>query len=95
MAGVFFPALNASVIAVRTMRSPPVLRPTVHTAAVTVATILSPVGALAAGPALAVTSLGWVLLATLAANTVFGLAISAAGMRNRGTAETEPVTVSA
>ncbi|HEV8686818.1 MAG TPA: MFS transporter [Gaiellaceae bacterium] len=95
LTGVFFPTLNACVVTVRTMRTPPPLRPTVHTAAVTVATILSPVGALLAGPALAATSLGWVLLVTLAANTFVGLAITVAGLRNRGTAETAPVTASA
>ncbi len=95
VAGIFFPTLSASVVTVRTMRTPPPLRPTVHTAAVTVATILAPVGALLAGPALAATSLGWVLLVTLAANTFVGLAITAAGLRNRGRSETAPVTVSA
>jgi MFS family permease len=93
--GVFFPTLNACVITVRTMRTPPPLRPTVHTAAVTVALMLSPVGALLAGPALAATSLRWVLLVTLAANTVVGLALTVAGLRNRGAAETAPVTASA
>jgi MFS family permease len=92
--GVFFPTLNACVITVRTMRTPPPLRPTVHTAAVTVALMLSPVGAVLAGPALAVTSLGWVLLVTLAANTFVGLALTLAGLRNRSGSETEPVTVS-
>ena len=94
IAGVFFPVMNASVITVRTMRTPPALRPTVHTAAVTVAMILSPVGALIAGPALEATSLGWVLFATMIANTFFGLAITTVGLRNRGAA-TAPVTVSA
>jgi MFS family permease len=87
--GIFFPTLNACVVTVRTMRTPPALRPTVHTAAVTIATILSPVGALLAGPALAATSLGWVLLVTLAANTFVGLALAAAGLRNRGSASAE------
>jgi hypothetical protein len=77
------------------MRTPPALRPTVHTAAVTVAMFLAPVGALLAGPALTATSLGWVLLGTLAVNTFVGLSITAAGLRHRGTVGREPVTVSA
>jgi MFS family permease len=93
--GIFFPTLNACVITVRTKRTPPALRPTVHTAAVTIALMLSPVGALLAGPALEATSLGWVLLVTLAANTFVGAAITVAGLRNRGVAETEPLTASA
>jgi MFS family permease len=93
--GVFFPTLNACVITVRTMRTPPPLRATVHTAAVTIALILSPVGALLAGPALAATSLGWVLLVTLTVNTFVGLALTVAGLRNRGATETAPVTASA
>jgi hypothetical protein len=87
--GVFFPTLNACVITVRTMRTPPPLRATVHTAAVTIALILSPLGAVLAGPALAATSLGWVLLVTLAMNTFVGLAITVAGLRNRGPASSE------
>jgi MFS family permease len=82
--GVFFPMLNACVITVRTMRTPASLRPTVHTAAVTLAMVLAPIGALLAGPALTAISLGWVLLATLTANTIVGLAITVAGIRHRG-----------
>jgi MFS family permease len=82
-AGVFFPFLNSVVITTRTMRSPPELRPTVHTAAVTVALILAPVGALAAGPALSAYGLNAVLAAVLVANTVFGSAFSWAGLRER------------
>lgn len=81
--GLFFPVLNAAVVTTRTMRTAPPLRPTVHTAAVTIATILAPLGALAAGPALASTSLAVVLGVTLLANTVCGLAITAAGLRHR------------
>jgi hypothetical protein len=65
------------------MRSPPELRPTVHTAAVTVALILAPVGALAAGPALSAYGLNAVLAAVIVANTVFGAAFSWAGLRER------------
>ena len=72
MTGAFFPFLNSVVITTRTMRTPPHLRPTVHTAAVTVALMLAPIGALAAGPALSAFGLDPVLAAVLAANTVFG-----------------------
>jgi hypothetical protein len=56
---------------------------------VTMALILSPVGALLAGPALASTSLGWVLLVTLATNTFVGLALAVAGLRHRSGGLTE------
>ena len=54
-----------------------------HTAAVTVAMILSPLGALAAGPALSAYGLRTVLAAVLAANTLCGIAFAAAGLRER------------
>lgn len=79
VAGLFFPVLNASVVTVRTMRTPVALRPTVHTAAVTVAMILAPLGALAAGPALESFDLAPVLAAILLGNMICGLVIAAAG----------------
>jgi hypothetical protein len=82
--GLFFPFLNSVVVTTRTMRTPPPLRPAVHTAAVTVATILSPLGALAAGPALGAYGLTAVLAAVLAANTLCGFAFALAGIRERG-----------
>jgi predicted MFS family arabinose efflux permease len=84
VAGIFFPMLNACVVTVRTMRTPVALRPTVHTAAVTVAMILAPLGALAAGPALESFSLSAVLAVILLGNTLCGIAIAAAGLRDRG-----------
>ncbi len=89
VAGLFFPVLNACVITVRTMRTPVALRPTVHTAAVTVALILAPLGALAAGPALESFSLTAVLAAILVGNTICGLVLAAAGLRERGSAAEE------
>jgi MFS family permease len=89
VAGVFFPFLNSVVITTRTMRTPPHLRPTVHTAAVTVALILAPVGALTAGPALSAYGLNAVLAAVLVANTVFGAAFSWAGLRERRVSPSE------
>ena len=55
-----------------------------HTAAVTVAMILSPFGALAAGPALSAYGLTAVLAVVLAANTLCGIAFALAGIRERG-----------
>ncbi len=81
--GWFFPFLNSVVITTRTMRTPPALRPSVHTAAVTVAMILSPLGALAAGPALTVYGLEAVIAAALTLNTICGVAFGAAGLRER------------
>ena len=86
VAGLFFPVLNACVVTVRTMRTPVALRPTVHTAAVTVAMILAPLGALAAGPALESFDLAPVLAVILVGNTLCGLAITAAGLRDRAAA---------
>jgi MFS family permease len=83
VAGVFFPFLNSVVITTRTMRTPPHLRPTVHTAAVTVALILAPIGALAAGPALGAFGLEPVLLCIGLANTAVGVAFAWAGLRER------------
>jgi hypothetical protein len=86
VAGLFFPVMNASIVTVRTMRTPVALRPTVHTAAVTVAMILAPLGALAAGPALESFALAPVLAVIMVGNTVCGLAITVAGIRDRATA---------
>lgn len=95
VAGLFFPVLNASVVTVRTMRTPVSLRPTVHTAAVTVAMILAPIGALAAGPALETFDLAAVLAAILVGNTVCGLAITAAGLRERALVRPDAAPASA
>jgi MFS family permease len=83
VAGVFFPVLNACIVTVRTMRTPPPLRATVHTAAVTVAMVAAPLGALAAGPALDAFALEPVLAVVIAGNTLCGLVIAAAGLRER------------
>jgi predicted MFS family arabinose efflux permease len=96
VAGAFFPFLNAVVITTRTMRSPPHLRPTVNTAAITVALILAPLGALAAGPGLSAFGLEPVLACIIVANTVCGVAFSWAGMRERqseSTAASPPTPV--
>jgi predicted MFS family arabinose efflux permease len=86
VAGIFFPVLNACVITLRTMRTPPPLRATVHTAAVTVAMVAAPIGALAAGPALHAFELAQVLFVILVGNTLCGVVIAVAGLRERGVA---------
>jgi predicted MFS family arabinose efflux permease len=88
--GVFFPFLNAVVITTRTMRTPRALWPSVHTAAVTVAVILAPLGALVAGPALSAYGVDVVVGAALAANTVVGLTFAAAAMRERAASPPVP-----
>lgn len=90
--GAFSPLLNSTVITTRTMRTPVQLRPSVHAAAVTVALILAPVGALAAGPALTHLGLQVVVGGILVANTLCGIAFAAAGLHERrlpGTAALE------
>jgi hypothetical protein len=47
--GFFTPLINAPVIGVLTVRTPPALRPKVMTAVMTVATVAGPLGFLAAG----------------------------------------------
>jgi MFS family permease len=81
--GVFSPMLNSTVITIRTMRTPPVLRPSVHAAAVTVALVLAPIGALSVGPLLNVFGLDVAVGAVLALNTLCGIAFVAAGLRER------------
>lgn len=95
IAGLFFPVLNACVVTVRTMRTPVSLRPTVHTAAVTVAMILAPLGALAAGPALERFDLAPVLGVILFGNTLCGLVMAAAGLRDRRAVTVEPAASTA
>lgn len=81
--GLFSPVLNSAVITTRTMRTPPSLRPSVHAAAVTVALVLAPLGALAAGPLFRLYGLDVAIGAVLALNTVCGIAFVAAGVRER------------
>jgi predicted MFS family arabinose efflux permease len=81
--GLFAPILNSTVITVRTMRTPPRLRPSVHAAAVTVALVLAPLGALSAGPLLTGVGLTAAIGAVLALNTLCGIAFVIAGTRER------------
>ena len=88
--GVFSPMLNSTVITIRTMRTPPVLRPSVHAAAVTVALVLAPIGALSVGPLLNVFGLEVAVGAVLALNTLCGIAFVGAGLRERRVLATAP-----
>lgn len=83
MTGIFAPVLNSTVITTRTMRTPPALRPSVHAAAVTVALVLAPIGALSAGPLLNLFGLGVALAVVLSLNTLCGAAFVVAGLRER------------
>jgi MFS family permease len=80
---LFFPMVNAALMTVRTVRTPVALRPKVNSVAVTGAVVLSPLGSLAAGPALEAFSLEAVLSVTLAGATVLGVLMAAAGLRDR------------
>jgi hypothetical protein len=90
--GVFSPMLNSTVITTRTMRTPPFLRASVHAAAVTVALVLAPLGALAAGPLLDLFGLDVAIAAVLILNTLCGIAFVAAGLRERATLKLSPLT---
>jgi MFS family permease len=83
LGGFFFPFLNSVVITTRTMRTPRALWPAVHTAAVTVALVLAPLGAVAAGPALSAYGLEPVLAGALLGNTLCGVAFCIAALRER------------
>jgi MFS family permease len=83
VAGVFAPVINSTVITTRTMRTPPYLRASVHAAAVTVALILAPLGALAAGPLLEQYGLEAAIGVFLILNSLCGVAFVAAGVRER------------
>ena len=91
VAGVFAPVLNSTVITTRTMRTPPFLRASVHAAAVTVALILAPLGALAAGPLLHLWGLDAAIAVFLALNTLCGIAFVAAGVRERRAPAPAPI----
>jgi MFS family permease len=83
LAGIAMPILNSAVMTERTTRTPPALRPKVNTVAVTGAVLLSPLGALLAGPALEAFPLETVLVATMLAMTASMLLIAVWGFRYR------------
>ncbi len=81
--GFFTPLVNAPIIGVLTVRTPPALRPKVMTAVMTVATLAGPLGFLAAGEALRYVSLSTLFVAIAAGLTVGGLVFAAVLLRNR------------
>lgn len=83
VAALFFPMLNAALMTVRTVRTPIPLRPKVTTVTVTGAVVLSPLGSLAAGPALEEWGLNPVLAVTLAGATVLCVVLAWVGLRDR------------
>ena len=76
--GICAPLVNAPMLAVLTVRTPPALRPKVMTAVVTVSGLVGPFGFLAAGFALQYVSLTFVFFAVAVGFTVGAVAFSAA-----------------
>ncbi len=83
LSGLAMPVLNSAVMTERTTRTPPGLRAKVNTVAVTGAIVLSPVGALVAGPSLEAFSLEAVLGGTMLAMTASVVLITVWGFRYR------------
>jgi MFS family permease len=81
--GFFTPLVNAPIIGVLTVRTPPALRPKVMTSVMTVATLAGPLGFLAAGEALRYVSLSTLFVAIAAGLTVGGLVFATVLLRNR------------
>ena len=81
--GFFTPLVNAPIIGVLTVRTPPALRPKVMTSVMTVATLAGPLGFIAAGEALRYVSLSALFVAIAAGLTVGGLVFAAVLLRNR------------
>jgi MFS family permease len=81
--GFFTPLVNAPILGVLTVRTPPALRPKVMTSVMTVATLAGPLGFIAAGEALRYVSLTALFVAIAAGLTVGGLVFAAVLLRNR------------
>jgi MFS family permease len=82
--GFFTPLVNAPVIGILTVRTPPELRPKVMTAVMTVASMAGPVGFIAAGYALRHVALGPFFLGLPALLTLASLAFAAVLLRQPG-----------
>ena len=82
----FTPLVNAPVIGMITVRTPPELRPKVMTAVMTVATLAGPLGFITAGYALRHVALGSFFIALPALLTLGGLAMAALLLRQPGAA---------
>ena len=81
--GFFTPLVNAPIIGVLTVRTPPPLRPKVMTSVMTVATLAGPLGFIAAGEALRYVSLSALFVGIAAGLTVGGLVFATVLLRNR------------
>jgi MFS family permease len=79
----FTPLVNAPIIGVLTVRTPPALRPKVMTAVMTVATLAGPLGFIGASQAIGRVSIYTVFFVIAAALTAGGLAFAAVILRNR------------
>jgi len=79
----FTPLVNAPILGVLTVRTPEALRPKVMTSVMTVASLASPLGFLAAGLALRSISLSTFFVVVPAALTLGGLAFASILLRNR------------
>ena len=78
----FTPLINAPIIGVITVRTPPALRPKVMTAVMTVATVAGPLGFIAAGTALQHVSVSAVFLVVAGGMLLGGLALAAVLLRS-------------
>jgi len=90
----FTPLVNAPVIGLLTVRTPPELRPKVMTAVMTVATMAGPFGFLAAGYLLQHIALGPFFIGLSALLTLGGLAFAAALLRGDEPAPVEAAVAS-
>jgi MFS family permease len=81
--GFFTPLVNAPIIAVLTVRTPPALRPKVMTAVMTIASLASPLGLVAASQALHVVSLRLLFAGVAALLTLAAAAFALVLLRSR------------
>jgi predicted permease len=83
----FTPLVNAPIVGVLTVRTPEALRPKVMTSVMTVASLASPLGFLAAGFALRYVSLSTLFVVLPAALTLGGLVFASILLRHRAAAD--------
>ena len=83
----FSPLVNAPIVGMLTVRTPPALRPKVITAVMTVASVVGPLGFLGAGLALAHVSVYLVFFVIAAALTVGDVAFAMVLLRNGAPAD--------
>jgi MFS family permease len=86
----FTPLVNAPLLGVLSVRTPPALRPKVMAAVVTAATLAGPLGLFGAAQALRVVSIETLFVAVAALLTALSVAFAAVLLRNRGDASRAP-----